>query len=137
MIEAERQPYFHFGASLRVMGCSARHSEIAQVLNIEPTSVRIASDASNSTSSGRNGKDVWVLSSPLAETDELDLHLQWLWERCKDHEGYIRELATECDVDVFCGYRSNCDQAGFELSPQSLDLMSRLGVRMSVSVIVT
>jgi hypothetical protein len=39
-------------------------------------------------------------------------------------------------VDVFCGYRSNCDHAGFEVSHKCLELFVALEVPFGLSVIV-
>ena len=47
--------------------------------------------------------------------------------------GNANELLTD---DVFCGYRSNCDHAGFEVSHQCLELFRSLEVPFGVSVIV-
>lgn len=40
-------------------------------------------------------------------------------------------------VDVFCGYRSNCDMAGFDVDYKCLELFTALEVPFSVSVIIT
>ena len=39
-------------------------------------------------------------------------------------------------MDVFCGYRSNSQTAGFQVGPGSLELFVRLEVPFGVSVIV-
>jgi hypothetical protein len=40
-------------------------------------------------------------------------------------------------VDVFCGYRSNCNSAGFEVDHQALVILMELEVPFGVSVIIT
>jgi len=45
-------------------------------------------------------------------------------------------LKRRFKVDVFCGYRSNCDTAGFQVSHNCLELFTALEVPFGVSVII-
>ena len=49
---------------------------------------------------------------------------------------YLKSLKQRFKVDVFCGYRSNCDHAGFEVSHKCLELFTALEVPFGVSVII-
>ena len=50
---------------------------------------------------------------------------------------YLRELKEQgLTVDVFCGYRTNRDTAGFEIDHRCLGLFTELQVPLGVSVIV-
>jgi hypothetical protein len=40
-------------------------------------------------------------------------------------------------VDVFLGYRSNCDTAGIEVPHTSLEMFSELQIPFGLSIIVT
>ena len=47
-----------------------------------------------------------------------------------------RGFKQRLKIDVFCGYRSNCDHAGFEVSCKCLELFTALEVPFGVSVVV-
>ena len=49
---------------------------------------------------------------------------------------YLKGLKSVCKVDVFCGYRSNCDTGGFEVPHASLELFAALEVPFGVSVVI-
>ena len=49
---------------------------------------------------------------------------------------YLLRLKERFTVDVFSGYRSNCETAGFEVSYQSLEMFIQLEIPFGVSVIV-
>jgi uncharacterized 2Fe-2S/4Fe-4S cluster protein (DUF4445 family) len=60
-----------------------------------------------------------------------------LWAQVRPHQDYFRALAAEegVDVDVFCGYRSDCAECGFEVRPGALTLVRALDVPLEVSVV--
>jgi hypothetical protein len=46
------------------------------------------------------------------------------------------QLKQSATVDVFCGYRSNCDHAGIEVPWQSLEIFREVQIPFGVSIIV-
>ena len=63
-------------------------------------------------------------------------HIEALWQIVRPEIDYLKALKQRFKVDVFCGYRSNCDHAGFEVSHKSLELFTELEVPFGVSAIV-
>jgi hypothetical protein len=59
-----------------------------------------------------------------------------LWRAIEAHVPYLKMLKERVTVDVFCGYLSNCDHAGFEVSHKALVLFTELEVPFGVSVII-
>jgi len=59
-----------------------------------------------------------------------------LWDTVRPHIPYLRDLKQKFQVDVFCGYRSNSDTAGFEVDHHCLGLFAELEVPFGVPVIV-
>ncbi len=59
-----------------------------------------------------------------------------LWQVVRPQIEYIKSLKQRFKVDVFCGYRSNCDTAGFQVSHTCLELFTAMEVPFGVSVIV-
>ena len=126
-----------FSATLRVMCAADRHDEIEQVTGLTAT---------HQHEHGEPGlfgqpwpKDLWALESPLSPGAALDEHLDWLWTRVEPHQDYFRALAAEegVDVDLFCGYRSDCAECGFEVQPEALTIVQALSVPLEVSVVFT
>lgn len=127
---------FGFSATLRVMCAAERHEEIEQVTGLT---------ASHQHQHGDPGlfgrpwpKDLWALESPLPRGAALSEHLTWLWEQIRPHREYFRALAAEdeVDVDLFCGYRSDCAECGFEVRPEALEIVQALEIPLEVSVVL-
>lgn len=119
------------------MDAPDKHSEITSVLGVEPTACHKVGEGFDPITKEAWENNIWYIKSPLPEKRHLDFHLKWLSKLVFPHEAFIQELIKEgADVDVFCGYRSDCSLCGFDVKPKSLELFVRLGVRMSVSVII-
>lgn len=132
---AEETARFGFSATLRVMCAAERHDEIER---------RTGLTATHQHQHGEPGllgrpwpKDLWALDAPLPRGAPLSDHLDWLWAQVRPHQDYFRALAAEegVDVDVFCGYRSDCAECGFEVRPGALTLVRALDVPLEVSVV--
>lgn len=123
-------------ATLRIFGNIDNLSEITDTLNLNPTHVHRKGDVRSALAAPYEA-DMWSLDAPLPREEPLEKHLLWLKEKLTPHKDYIRKLSQSYTVDVFCGYRTDSDQGGFDLSPEVLSLFSDLGIRMCVSVIVT
>lgn len=127
---------FGFSATLRIMCAAERHDEIEEVTGLTPTHRHREGEP------GLFGrpwpKDMWTLESPIAPSAPLSDHLDWLWDQVRPHQDYVRTLACEdgVDVDVFCGYRSDCAECGFEVAPESLAIIQALDVPLEVSVVL-
>ena len=50
---------------------------------------------------------------------------------------YLRALKKTVLVDVFLGYRSNCDHAGIEIPHTSLEMFTELEISFGISIVVT
>ena len=81
--------------------------------------------------------DAWHFQPDISETEPLESHIRALLKVVRPNLDYLKLLKARFKVDVFCGYRSNCDQAGFEVSPGCLELFTALEIPFGVSVIVT
>jgi hypothetical protein len=124
-----------FSATLRVMCAAERHEEIERVTGLSST---------HQHEHGEPGffgqpwpKDLWALESPLPPGATLSDHLDWLWTQVRPHRDYFRALAAEegIDVDLFCGYRSDCAECGFEVRPEAVEIVQALEIPLEVSVV--
>lgn len=128
--------YFCFSATLRIFGKDLDLDAISAVLGLEPTAVIRQGDVRRPASRGLHDRNGWLLSSPLGELQPLDEHIEWLYEKLHPHFDYLKGLKEHAMVDIFCGYRSNSDTAGFVVAHRSLRLFVELEVPFGVSVIV-
>jgi hypothetical protein len=103
--------------------------------SLEPTYVHRKGERRGPKSPPRND-DAWHFSPKLSESEPLEQHIQLLWQVVKPKVEYLKSLKTEYNVDIFCGYRSNIDCAGFEVSHKCLELFTALEVPFGVSVII-
>ena len=80
--------------------------------------------------------DAWHFQPALPEVAPLAQHIEALWEVLKPHVQYLKSLKQQYKVDVFCGYRSNCDHAGIEVPHTCLELFTALEIPFGVSIII-
>jgi hypothetical protein len=131
---ASAQPEICFRATLRIFGNIENPAEITNALNLQPTYIHRKGERSALSTPYEH--DMWSLTAPLGSEEALEKHLAWLKEKLIPHKNYIQKLTETCTVDIFCGYRTDSDQGGFELSPHVLSLFVDLGIPMCVSIII-
>ena len=72
----------------------------------------------------------------VPESEHLEVHINTLWSSIKPHRDFIKSLKSQATVDVFLGYRSNCDHAGLEVPYTCLEMFTELEIPFGVSIIV-
>ena len=80
--------------------------------------------------------DMWSYDPPVERSGSLHWHIDALWATLKPHKRYLLELKKSVKVDVFLGYRSNCDTAGVEGPHTSLEMFSELEIPFGISIII-
>ena len=134
--EREEETYFSYSATLRIFGDIADMEQISANLGIEPTdSHRKGERRGNRSAPYRH--DMWSYSPPVEGSKPLHKHIDALWEVLKPHKQYLLRLKKSVTVDVFLGYRTNCDTAGIEVPHTSLEMFAELRIPFGVSIIVT
>lgn len=133
--EPDGPNYFQFSATLRIHGDNLHFAQIEQALGVLPTSSHRKGER-RGPSSPEYKSDAWHYQPPIPETEPLARHIEALWEVVRPAVVFLKGLKLLCKVDVFCGYRSNCDTAGFEVSHTSLELFMALEIPFGVSAII-
>jgi hypothetical protein len=128
--------YFAFSATLRIHGQALDFERIEAVLGLVPTHTHRSGGSPRIGSSHRFKEDAWHYAAPVQESEPLGVHLDALRRDIGVHVEFLRELKRVAKVDIFCGYRTNCDHAGFEVPCDSLRIFSELSVPFGVSVII-
>jgi hypothetical protein len=131
----EKAIYLAYSATLRIFGNIQDLDEITHRLGVAPTETHRKGDR-------RWGRlpppkhDMWMYHAPVKETEPLHVHIETLWNTFRERKEYLLQLKQELTVDVFLGYRSNCDNAGIEVPYQSLEIFRELRVPFGLSIIV-
>lgn len=133
--EPNEDNYFCCSASLRVFGPSLNLEEITKTLNLTPTSSHRVGERKGPTSPPFR-HDMWSYQPPVAETEPLEKHIDALWSAIKSHRDYLKHLKRSATVDVFLGYRSNCDMAGVEIPHTCLEMFTELEIPFGLSIII-
>jgi hypothetical protein len=129
--------YFAYSASLRIGGDGVPFEEIESTLNLPATHKHRKGELQgNKRGTTKCKEDMWMLSSPLPENETLDKHLDWLWTNLGSHIDYLISLKEKYRVDIFAGYRSNCDHAGVEIPAESMRIYYELNIPFGLSIIV-
>lgn len=133
--EPDEENYFCFSATLRIHGDGVPFQEISEQLGIEPTHLHRKGEPRKPGARPWRD-DAWHFQPDLPATELLSRHIEALWQVVRPHVEYLKSLKQKFKVDVFCGYRSNCDTAGFEVSYTCLELFTALEIPFGVSVII-
>lgn len=135
MSEEAAEPYFHFSATLRIHGDGLDFDAITTAMGLQPTHTHKKGD-SRRPGGHPYRDDAWHYSADLPEEAPLDAHLQALWADVAPAREFLLSLKAQHRVDVFCGYRSDSDHAGFQVEPKSLAIFTALEIPFGVSVII-
>jgi hypothetical protein len=79
--------------------------------------------------------DMWLLSSPLGNSQELELHLIWLAERLLRHQRFILSLKEKFKVDIYCWKNCFREQANLTLSAKAIRIFTELNIDLGVSLL--
>lgn len=126
--------YFAYSATLRVFGTIPDSDAISALLNLHPSHTHRKGER------GPGGKicvdDMWAYRAPVERAEPLYKHIDELWTKLKPNKALLLELKKSVTVDVFPGYRSDCDSAGLEVPHTSLEMFRELEIPFGLSIIV-
>jgi hypothetical protein len=131
--ENDEEIYFAYSASLRIFGNDLNIDIVTKELGVEPTISYKKGDTKGKTV---YKQDAWIYESQLADDVQIDKHINDLWIRFQDKIDYLKGLKDKFQVDIFLGYRSNCDHAGIEIAYDSLKIFNALEIPFGLSIIV-
>ncbi|MBW3596331.1 MAG: DUF4279 domain-containing protein [Planctomycetes bacterium] len=129
--EPDEETYFAYSASLRIFGNIPDLDEITTRLGITPTNAH-----RRGARSPPYKHDMWSYSPDIAEDEPLEHHINALWAELKPNKEYLLDLKRTVTVDVFLGYRSNCDHAGVQVPHTCLEMFTELEIPFGVSIVI-
>jgi hypothetical protein len=114
-------------ASFRVVSASLTAADISNRLGLAATRAHEAGERVSSTSGSPVHREAgWFLESGLDDREPMDRHLVALLDQLEPRVDRLRDLASECRMDLFCGFSSESGQGGFILSPGLLERLARI-----------
>ena len=129
-------PYFSYSATLRIYGHISDLDAVSRELQITPTHTHRRGDARR-IGARPYSQDMWSYEVPEDATKPLSAHLRLLRARLIGKLACLKSYRENgATVDIFCGYRTNCDHAGFEVEPDALQIFVELEIPLNVSVII-
>jgi hypothetical protein len=134
--ERDEDSFFYHSATLRISGNIPDMDKISARLGLQPKHTHRKGEKHGSRTAPYR-QDMWSYSPPVDESEPLHKHIDALWLELKPHKRYLLELKKTLKVDVFIGYRSNCDTAGIEVPHTSLEMFSALKIPFGISIIIT
>jgi Domain of unknown function (DUF4279) len=132
--EPDEPTYFAYRATLRIHGDRLPFVDISRCLGLVPTYVH-RKGGRRGPKSPPHPDDAWHFQPALPESAPLEQHIATLWQALKPNAQYLRSLKKDFKVDVFCGYRSNCDHAGVAISHTCLELFTALEIPFGISIV--
>lgn len=133
--ETDEAIYFAYSASLRLFGVISDLNELTRRLGVTPTYTHRRGER-RGPQSPPYPHDMWCYTAPVPESEPLPMHINALWDRFRERKEELLRLKKELTVDIFLGYRSNCDHAGVEVPAGSLEMFVELQIPFGLSIIV-
>jgi hypothetical protein len=124
--------FFAYSATLRVSGDLPDLNAISSALGLQPTHTHKSGDPNYPYS-----HDMWSYTPAVDRSEPLHKHIDALWAALKPRKQYLLELKKYATVEVFLGYRSDCETAGIEVPHTSLEMFTELEIPFGLSIIVT
>jgi hypothetical protein len=135
-VEPEEDNFSAHSARLRIFGQIPDLDEITREMGLSPTKVHRVGERRGTRSSAFE-HDLWSYRPSVPTDEPLGKHIDALWAAIRDRRSYLLGLKETLTVDVFLGYRSNCDTAGVEVPYTSLEMFTELRIPFGLSIIVT
>lgn len=131
-----------FDGAFRIIGDNLDPEQITSLLGIDPDYSHKKGEANNRKN--KLGKiivgtphktGIWTINSDLPETSTLEEHIVSLLVRLDSAHDKIRQLSKEgYRVDIYCGhFLKHGYQGGFDVSPEVLERMGKMGIHLAVS----
>lgn len=133
--EPNEDTYFAYSACLRIFGVLPDLQLITATLGLTPTQILRKGERVRPRSAPLE-HDCWHYQPDVPEAEPLEVHINTLWSAIKDHRDFIKGLKGDATVDVFLGYRSNCDHAGVQVPHSCLEMFTELEIPFGLSIII-
>jgi Domain of unknown function (DUF4279) len=123
-------------ASLRISSQARSAAQVTKIIGLPPTSFYEKGDlvSRKSQTPGYRQNSMWILESDLPADAMLDDHVDSICCLVELRSVALKTLRRDCSIDVFCGFFSDSEQAGFMLSKETIRKLAALEVDLIFDV---
>ena len=128
-----------YSACLRICSKTMNVTEITNTLATVPTKAHDKGTpfSSRAAKSRLRQESLWLLESSLDRLEPLDAHLEKLAVFIEEKAAQLKNLISECNIDIFCGVFSESGQGGFVLDSVLLKKISLLPIDIVFDIYVS
>lgn len=125
-----------YSAVLRIHSEDSSLEEITNLLKINPDNflVKGSKAVPSNPKSYVRPANMWLLESDLEPTEPLEEHITRLIEFIESRVNDLRKLIETCEMDIFCGCFFENYSSYFSLSPQLLERITILPVKLIIKI---
>lgn len=118
--------------SLRISSSKLTTSEISKVLNLEPLIHYKKGElmSSRNPKSQKFKENLCIYENIAKKSDDLEMHLKKIGLFIKNNENKLKELITNCEIDVYCGISYNGGQGGIVLNSEILKKLASIPIEI-------
>jgi len=120
-----------FEAAMRI--CTASHSAGALSRAIPFPASRLVERGSR-LNGGTARDSRWILDSPLPETSPIEEHIGYFLGLLEQHTDGLKQLPTDCSIDIWCTIFTSGEFAGFALDRALIKRLAAKGLELVFSV---
>lgn len=124
-------------ATLRIIGDDLIPSEVSTLLGYEASLVQEKDQVFVSKKSGRERiakSGMWRLKATSCEPENLDSQISEILDKLTPDLEVWKSLSKKYDIDLFCGLFMEESNEGLEVSPVSLSLLSKRGIKLGLDI---
>jgi len=114
--------------SLRIVSGTIDPVDIAKQLGLEPTKTHVKGSPRSARHNATWPSSLWLLNSPLTDQSDMADHIRYFLDLLEPKVHALEALATNCKIDLFCGFSSGNGQGGFVLDPHTLSRLAALKI---------
>lgn len=117
-------------AALRISSETVTAEELSARLHLTPTrTLRMGDPVTLRTPNApRRTHHTFILDSGLPTSEPMEMLLAALVDMIEPRAEALRQLQSEAEMDLFCGFSSVSGQGSCELSPELMGRLSRLNL---------
>lgn len=123
-------------AVLRIASRKKSIEEISNILNARPTDSFVKGQpySRRNPNSKKREENLWLLESGLNTHEPLELHIKQLLSFIRKKAQLVKELQSECEIDIVCSFSSEIGQGGFTLDHELLKELTKNSLELVVNL---
>lgn len=117
-------------ATLRIASKAISVDDISTVMGVRPSESYDIGDviSKRSPTPTLRTESVWLFSSGVPDAQPLEDHIEELLAFSEQRAFNLKQLSSECDIEMFCTFSTFNGQGGFVLDKFAAQRVAKLGI---------